>query len=183
MLLLYVGRLAVEKELEVLVKACRYLGGRSWRLMMVGDGPLRQELEQCRDERIIFAGYRSGEELRRIYASADIFVFPSSTETYGNVILEAMASGVPVVVPRAGGVQENLIEGYNGFYFAPHDAQDMAEAIKKLMDAPSLRRELGHNACRHGQSRTWEEVFGQVFDSYQQLIEESSSAHKNEVSA
>lgn len=183
MLLLYVGRLAVEKELEVLVKACRYLAGGPWRLMMVGDGPLRQELEQYRDERIIFAGYRSGEELRRIYASADIFVFPSSTETYGNVILEAMASGVPVVAPRAGGVQENLIEGYNGFYFDPHDAQGMAAAIKKLMDDPSLRRELGHNACRHGQSRTWKEVFGQVFDSYRQLIEESSSAHKNEASA
>ncbi|MDD3270339.1 MAG: glycosyltransferase family 1 protein [Syntrophomonadaceae bacterium] len=173
-LLLYVGRLAAEKELEVLMEAMPYLGERPYRLMMVGDGPMRQELEQYHDERIILTGYRSGEELQRIYASADIFVFPSSTETYGNVILEAMASGIPVTGPRAGGVQENLIEEYNGLYFKPHDAQDMAASIKKLMDNPDLRRQLGQNAYRHGQSHTWKEVFRQVFNCYRQLVEESS---------
>jgi glycosyltransferase involved in cell wall biosynthesis len=175
LVLLYVGRLAVEKELDVLLEATQYLGDRPFRLMMVGDGPLRSELEKRRDEKILFTGYKTGEELRRIYASADIFAFPSSTETYGNVILEAMASGLPVVGPQAGGVQENIIDGYNGLYFTPHQAADMAQAIIKLMDDENLRLQTGRNAYQHAQSRTWQNEFCQVFETYQQMLEKPSS--------
>lgn len=182
-LLLYVGRLAAEKELDVLLEAIKFLGDRPFRLMIVGDGPLRSELEKLRDEKVILTGYKTGEELRRIYASADIFAFPSSTETYGNVILEAMASGLPVVGPRAGGVQENIIEGYNGIYFTPHNAADMARAIIMLMDDENFRVQAGRNANQHARSRTWQNEFRQVFDTYQQMLEKPLSDPIKKLSA
>jgi glycosyltransferase involved in cell wall biosynthesis len=119
-ILLYVGRISAEKELDVLMEAAEDLNRRrlKYKLVLVGDGPYRQELESREIPNVIFLGYKSGKELQCIYASSDIFVFPSSSETYGNVILEAMASGLSVVAPYAGGIKENLIDRYNGLAFA-----------------------------------------------------------------
>ncbi len=172
--LLYVGRLAPEKELDILFQSISLLGDRPFRLLVVGDGPQRPELEKMAGDNVIFAGYRSGSDLRSLYASADIFVFPSSTETYGNVILEAMASGLPAVVPRAGGVQENLIDGFNGLYFKPHEPRAMAEAIVKLIDDCDLRQQMGQNALSHVKSKSWTAEFNKVFDIYRELIDRSS---------
>lgn len=122
-IVIYVGRLAAEKNLEVLVGAyarLRQIDDRV-RLVMVGEGPERAELEKCHPE-MIFSGFRRGEELAEHYASADLFVFPSLTETFGNVTLEAMASGLPVVAFDYAAAAQ-YVTNKNG-YLAPIDNAD-----------------------------------------------------------
>ena len=131
MLLLYVGRVSPEKDLNVLIRAVELLNDEqvAYKLLIVGDGPSRKSLQEQNLKNIIFTGYKSGRLLQEIYASADIFVFPSRTETFGNVILEAMASGLPVVAAYAGGNKESLMDGFNGLTFAPGDEKAMADCI------------------------------------------------------
>ena len=96
---IYAGRLVKEKDIETLIKAHEILKAKNigFKLVFIGDGPLREELASKLPDAIL-AGFKSGEELSRAYASADIFVFPSTTESFGNVVLEAQASGLPCVV-------------------------------------------------------------------------------------
>jgi glycosyltransferase involved in cell wall biosynthesis len=163
--LLYVGRIASEKGLNVLIKAANLLeeSGSSFKLILVGDGPAREQLAKASHDNIVFLGYKSGRELQELYASGDIFVFPSSTETFGNVILEAMCSGLPVVAARAGGVKDNVIDMYNGLTFQPGDPADMAKAIILLIQDPELRSRLAANASVYALSKTWDEIFDNFF--------------------
>lgn len=171
-ILLYVGRISTEKELDVLMEAAQDLnhGKCKYKLVLVGDGPYRQELESREIPNVIFLGYKSGQELQRIYASSDIFVFPSSSETYGNVVLEAMASGLPVVAPYAGGIKENLIDNYNGLAFASGQSPDMAEKIRLLLRDDLLTTSLGVNARKSVENKTWESVFNDLFNLYLSYI-------------
>ncbi len=171
-ILLYVGRLAPEKELDVLMAAADIMNkkGLKFRLVIVGDGPSRQSLEALDIPNVTFAGYKSGGELQEIYASADLFAFPSSTETYGNVILEAMASGLPVVAAGAGGVKENLVSMYNGIAFEPGSETDMASAMEVLISNENLRTRLGRNARTHSLSRNWDSVFAGLLRRYDEII-------------
>lgn len=170
-LLLYVGRLAAEKEIEVIMDAARLLDARQirYRLVCVGDGPLRETLSQMDLPRVRFVGYKVGEELRRLYAAADIFVFASRIETYGNVILEAMASGLPVVAVDAGGVTENLRHGMNGIACAPGDAPAMASGIQLLIKDEALRKTMAQNARQHALARSWEHSFDHLFEQFRLL--------------
>jgi glycosyltransferase involved in cell wall biosynthesis len=169
-LLLYVGRLAPEKELDVLMKAATILNdkNRLFKLLIVGDGPQYKELKALNIPNIIFLGYKFGKELQQIYACADLFVFPSSTETYGNVILEAMSSGVPVVAVNEGGVKENLIDGKNGLAFEVGSCVEMAGKIEILLCDEKLRSELASNARMHALKRSWGQVFDVLFDDYKE---------------
>ncbi|NLF80366.1 MAG: glycosyltransferase family 1 protein [Clostridia bacterium] len=170
-LLLYVGRLAAEKEIEVIMNAARLLdaGRVRYRLLCVGDGPLRGALAQMLLPRVRFLGYKVGEELQRLYAAADIFVFASRIETYGNVILEAMASGLPIVAVDAGGVRENLRHGVNGIACAPGDAPAMASGIELLIKDKALRQTMAQNARRHALTRSWDHIFDQLFEQLRLL--------------
>ena len=117
-LLLYVGRLSAEKDVARLKELFSVVPGM--RLAIVGDGPLRAELErQFEGTATVFTGYMQGDELASAYASADLFVLPSRTETLGLVLLEAMAAGCPVVACRAGGVPDAIEHGVTGFLFDP----------------------------------------------------------------
>ncbi len=171
-LLLYVGRIAAEKELEVLLRAAEILNEKryAYKLLMVGEGPQLEELRAKNIPNVVFAGYKFGQELQELYASSDIFVFPSSTETYGNVILEAMASGVPVVATLQGGVKENLVNGTNGLAFNVGSDSDMAKKIEHLLNNGGLRQELALNARAHAMEKGWERVFERLFDDYQAAI-------------
>jgi glycosyltransferase involved in cell wall biosynthesis len=172
-ILLYVGRIAVEKELDVLMEAVKILAARGLpcRLAVVGDGPYRQDLESRQEAGIIFLGYKSGQELQSIYASADVFVFPSSSETYGNVILEAMASGLPVIAPYAGGIKENLQDGVNGLAFVAGDATDMAKKMELLINEKMLRQKLGANARKSVEKKTWDFVYEDLFRRYDAFLQ------------
>ena len=171
-LLLYVGRIAPEKELNVLINTVKILNSKnlSFKLLVVGDGPQLKELTSLNIENIMFAGYKGGDDLHKIYASSDIFVFPSSTETYGNVILEAMSSGLPVVSVASGGIKENLINGINGLEFKVGSSIDMADKIELLINNTTLREKLVQNARQHALKKSWNEVFERLFNDYTNLL-------------
>jgi len=178
--LLYVGRIAPEKDLDVLMKAAGLLNDAKvkYKLLIVGDGPARMSLQEQGISNVIFTGYKSGHELYEIYASSDIFVFPSRTETFGNVILEAMASGMPVVAAYAGGVKENLVDMVNGIAFEAGDERGMADGILKLLDDTSLREKLAENARSYALARNWDKIFTVFFDNCREIV--SYNLHSSE---
>src|SRR5205814_189323 len=146
--LLYVGRISREKDLDVLADAYRRLRdeGLAVQLFVVGHGPYSEALAQSLPE-AVFTGYLRGKELATAYASADIFVFPSTTDTFGNVILEAQACGVPVIVSDSGGPKELVEDRTNGLITRSRDVNDFTRAIRSLVADPALRERMG-NAAR-----------------------------------
>ncbi len=170
-LLLYVGRVSPEKELELLLDAAKLLNHKKvkYKLVIVGDGPSRKQFESLGIENVIYAGYKSGIELQTYYASSDIFTFPSSSETYGNVILEAMASGLAVVSPYSGGIKENLIDGYNGLAFEAGNYDDMANKIVNLIEDENLRVGIIENARDYTLSKSWDKIYADLFNRYRTI--------------
>jgi glycosyltransferase involved in cell wall biosynthesis len=159
LVVLCVGRLAPEKNLDLLIRAFDALSGEhpSARLVMVGDGPLRATLQSRRPE-IHFAGQRTGEDLARHVASADLFVFPSMTETFGNVVTEAMASGLPVLAYDHAAASQLIEPGRNGLRVAFGDAQRfVGEALAAARDRAALAR-LGSAARATALGLGWDGV-------------------------
>jgi len=144
---LYVGRIAPEKNLELAVQAFRAIQQRipKARYVWVGDGPARAALEAANPD-FIFAGMQRDEALARHYASADLFPFPSLSETFGNVILEALAAGLPVVAYAEGAAREHLIDGVNGYCIESGDAPAFIDAATRLASNPALIRHMGRAA-------------------------------------
>jgi glycosyltransferase involved in cell wall biosynthesis len=156
-LLLYVGRLAVEKRVDWLCPVLDAVPGA--RLAIVGDGPCREELEALLSgTRTHFTGYLRGKDLSRAYAAGDVFAFPSANETFGNVVLEAMASGLPVVVPRSGGPVDHVFEGRNGLLTDPDDPDHFVEAVRRLVVDPAYARGLGKGARAYALSQSWDAI-------------------------
>jgi glycosyltransferase involved in cell wall biosynthesis len=155
-ILLYVGRISKEKDLDVLVAADRHLKDRGLDalLVLVGDGPYAAELKQLLPD-ARFTGYRSGASLADAFASADIFVFPSTTDTFGNVILEAQASGLPCVVSNLGGPRELVRDGETGFITTALDASAFATAIERLIRDAEMRAAMGARARAAVAERDW----------------------------
>jgi glycosyltransferase involved in cell wall biosynthesis len=154
-LLLYVGRLAAEKEIERIRPVLGAIPGA--RLALVGDGPSRAKLErEFAGLPARFVGYRHGEALGAAFASADVLILPSRTETLGLVLLEAMAAGCPVVAARAGGITDVVDDGRTGCLFDPDDPDGAVEATRRLLDGvgptESLRRAARREAERWGWS-------------------------------
>jgi glycosyltransferase involved in cell wall biosynthesis len=158
--LLYVGRISREKDLDVLADAYRRLRdeGLSIQLFIVGHGPYSQALAESLPD-AFFTGYLTGKELAQAYASADIFVFPSTTDTFGNVIIEAQASGVPVVVSDSGGPKELVEDAENGLITRSHDVDDFTRAVRRLITDPALRERMGNRARKSVIDRTWPAAF------------------------
>jgi glycosyltransferase involved in cell wall biosynthesis len=158
--LLYVGRVSREKDLDLLAEAYRKLRSDNLpvRLCIVGHGPYSQEFSTSLPE-ALFTGYLAGEELAAAYASADIFVFPSTTDTFGNVIIEAQASGVPVIVSDSGGPKELVENNHNGVITKSHDVDDLARAIRELVADPERRRKMGSAARQSVLDLTWPNAF------------------------
>lgn len=169
--LLFVGRLINHKDLEDLVEANKILANRyDYKLVIVGDGPMKVELMQKLPD-AYFTGFQYGEDLARWYASADIFVFPSTTETFGNVVLEAFASGVPVIGVAKGGVADIINHGVDGYIAAPKDPADFAAKIALLLDKPDRRALMGTQARLTAQNYCWKTINGKLINSYKQVIE------------
>jgi len=158
--LLYVGRVSREKDLDLLVESYRKLReqGLSVQLFIVGHGPYSEALHEALPE-AFFTGYLSGKDLASAYASADIFVFPSTTDTFGNVIIEAQASGVPVVVSDAGGPKELVEDNQNGLITKSHDVDDLTRAIRELVVDADRRKRMGSHARESVINRTWPTAF------------------------
>ncbi len=153
-LVVYVGRLAPEKCLDVLRRAMDRMPGV--RLALVGSGPAREQLERdFAGTPTVFTGYLAGDDLAAAYASADVFAFPSTTETLGLVALESMASGVPVVGARAGGIPDVISDGENGFLFRPDDAGELADKVMLLINDPGMRDAFGRAARIETRKWSW----------------------------
>jgi glycosyltransferase involved in cell wall biosynthesis len=171
-LLLLVSRLVKEKDLADLVEVDRLLRGRGvrFRLALVGDGPMRAELEALLPH-AHFAGHQAGTELARWYASADVFVFPSTTETFGNVVLEALASGLPAVVVDRGGPPDQIKGGETGYIARANDAADLAGRVGALLTDAALRRAMGERA-REAATREhdWEAINRRLIEGYRRVI-------------
>lgn len=175
---LYVGRLAKEKNISLLFDSFERLNKKYQdriALIVTGDGPQADELKNDASTNIIFTGYQTGEELSRVYASADAFAFPSVTETYGNVIIEAMSSGLPVVAIMAGGIKENLIDGYNGIACYNNNLIEFTEKLEEIIIDNRLRKELAVNARKHALKQDWDDVFKRLLSSYMKIMKESKS--------
>ena len=170
--LLMVSRLVKEKDLADLVAMDRALTerGNRYRLVLVGEGPMRAELQRALPH-AFFAGHQSGEALARWYASGDVFVFPSTTETFGNVIVEAHASGLPAVVVDAGGPPELVEPGRTGYVARPNDPASLAEQVEKLLRDPEGRRRMGERAREAAGERDWRSINARLVESYARVIE------------
>jgi len=148
--LVYVGRIAPEKGLSTLVHVHELLAHEELRI--VGDGPYREELERLLP-RAVFTGKRSGVALAREYADSDVFLFPSVTDTFGNVVREAMASGVPAVVMDADGPRDQIIDGVTGRI--ANDATSFAQAAVDLVGDAKTRTRMGAAARDEALRHTW----------------------------
>lgn len=182
--LVHVGRLAREKELDVLMDAVEILNAREvpFQLVLVGDGPMRAQLEARAASNVRFSGYRTGTDLSRHYASGDLFCFTSGTETYGNVLLEAMASGLPTVSVREGGASENVVDGVNSLVFKRGSGADMADRIERLLADAALRDRLAEGALRHVRNKDWTSVFDDLFQRYGRLMDRAGGERDQKAS-
>jgi glycosyltransferase involved in cell wall biosynthesis len=167
----YVGRLTVEKNVRAFVDLQRKLESareRDFQLVLVGDGRergyLRRHLPQAE-----MPGILHGDSLANAYASMDAFVFPSRTDTFGLVILEAMASGVPVLVTPETGARVGIRDGVEGFL-----SHDFARGILTLIHADARRREMGCAARQFACSKDWDTVFRAVYRTYEEALETSA---------
>jgi glycosyltransferase involved in cell wall biosynthesis len=162
--LLYVGRISREKDLDLLAEAYRRLRKEALpvRLFIVGHGPYSDALAKALPD-AFFTGYLSGTELATAYASADIFVFPSTTDTFGNVILEAQASGLPVVVSDSGGPKELVAHKANGLITRSHNVEDFTDAIRALVTNRALRERMANSARDSVTDRSWPRAFAKFW--------------------
>lgn len=169
--LLSVGRLAVEKNLDLLIKSYQHAKNIDPRtkLVVVGDGPLREPLKKKCPE-AIFVGKKSGLELAEYYASADIFVFPSLTETFGNVTIEAMASGLAVIAYRHAAAGDLIMTEKNGITVDPGDENAFIQAVITTLMNQSLIRRLGVAAIATAKQQSWEEIVRKTEDVWREII-------------
>ncbi|MGI8501932.1 MAG: glycosyltransferase family 4 protein [Hassallia sp.] len=169
-LLLYVGRLGAEKEIERIKPILEAIP--SARLALVGDGPHRQALEKhFAGTNTNFVGYLTGRDLGSAFASADAFIFPSRTETLGLVLLEAMAAGCPVVAARSGGIPDIVTDGVNGYLFEPEaNIQSAITATVRLLEQKQEREIIRQNARQEAERWGWASATRQLQDYYQKVI-------------
>lgn len=170
--LLYVGRVSREKNMDVLERAFAELisGGTDLELLVVGDGPYLDGMkENLKGLPAIFTGYLEGEVLCEAYRRSDLFVFPSATDTFGNVVLESQASGLPVIVTDQGGPKENMIPGKTGLTVPAGNPEALAGAIANLAASPDVLRQMGENARKYMEDRSFKKAFLETWTIYQRL--------------
>ncbi len=162
----YVGRLAPEKQVRRLIQLAHVRGTR---LAVVGDGPSRAELER-RLPRASFFGFRTGEDLSRLVASLDVFVHPGAHETFCQSVQEALAAGVPVVAPAAGGPLDLVRHGENGYLFPSEESAAMRSAVAALACDPVRRAAMGVAARQSVAERSWAAVVDELLEHYDAVL-------------
>ncbi len=171
--MIYVGRVSKEKNMPILENAFKKLmkSYPDLSLVVVGDGPYLNQMKKnlaglpCK-----FTGYMEGGDVAAAYASCDLFVFPSTTDTFGNVVLEAQACGLPIIVTDQGGPQENIIPDETGLIVRGNDEAAIIEAIVTLLDNPQRRLEMGHYAREYALTRDYNLAFEQYINFYQKSL-------------
>jgi glycosyltransferase involved in cell wall biosynthesis len=170
-ILIYVGRLAPEKRIHLLKPLLETIPRT--RLALVGDGPQRRLLEQnFAGMPVTFTGYLNGDELAAAYASADIFVFTSHHESFGLVLAEAIASGLPVVSSRVGGAEDVIQHGETGYVFDVDDLYQFREYVCALVADGEKRRQMGTKARKFSETLVWEDIMRDLSHFYEDIIRE-----------
>jgi len=174
--ILYAGRLTREKGVDLLAESFIRAHDRDPRLhlLLAGGGPEEAELRERLGERATFLGWLSGEDLPRAYASSDAFLFCSGTDTYGQVVLEAAASGLPVVAVAEGGPATLIENRHTGMLCRP-DADQIAGTLLQLASSPELRRQLGGAAAQAARQRSWERSMGQLAAGYRRALDAAAA--------
>lgn len=174
---LFVGRLVLEKGLDTFAATLARLEdmGVPHRALVVGDGPARVWIEE-RAPQAVYTGFLKGEDLARAYASADVMFNPSSTETFGNVTLEAMASGLPVVAARATGSLSLVNEGVNGLLTTPDDVEESAAALAAYLTSTDGRHAAGEEGVRLAQRYDWDRINGGLLQRYLRIASAPSKS-------
>ena len=175
-LLVFIGRLAVEKEIHKLLPLLDAREDIS--LAIVGDGPARNEIEKkFEGTNTVFTGFMHGEELSKAFASGDAFIFPSVSETLGLVILESMASGLPVIAAKSGPTNEQVTDRVNGMLFENEDLKSIIRAVEVLEDEEKLA-EMKQNARREAMGYAWDKTSQRLIDFYMDARDRHSTGDK-----
>jgi len=175
---LYVGRVSIEKDLDILRESYKTIKEKhrdKVALIITGDGPYMEKCRGIYPEDTIFTGFKKGRELSEIYASSDIFVCPSSTETFGNVVLEAMTSGLAVIGANAGGVKEIINHKQNGLKFKARNSEQLTHCMTELIENKTLREYITINGINLGKSRSWDKIIDGLMDIYREVLKERST--------
>ena len=174
----FVGRLAPEKDVSTLLSIAKALPpemSEDIQWLWVGDGPLREELEADAPENVQFTGYLNGQDLAEIYSVSDLFVFPSRTETFGNVVLEALASGTPVIGANSGGVKNVIQSDVTGKLCEPGNVDEFITAIMELLSHDSLRWQMSMEGRKYAMSQRWDLILDRLLSSYREVIQKEVS--------
>jgi glycosyltransferase involved in cell wall biosynthesis len=170
-LVLYVGRLSKEKGVQQLRDLCALPGVR---LALVGGGPQESDTKRYfADTEAHFTGILTGDDLIDAYNAADVFVFPSQSETFGLAPLEAMACGLPVIAPFAGGLRDTLQDGINAIVYDPSQSNGLCDAVKILRDNPDICQKLSQQAHAYAQQKSWQASMDQLINIYRTLYQHS----------
>lgn len=174
-ILSYVGRIAKEKDVLLLPEIAANLPSHikddvHW--LIVGDGPVKEELAAIAPSNMTFTGFVEGKELASIYVASDLFVFPSPTETFGNVVLEALSCGTPVIGANAGGVTSIVRNGMNGILCEEKDITDFVQAIDSLLTRDQTRNVMSENGIRYAQAQSWDKIFRNLLLEYEDVLAE-----------
>ncbi|CAG9622440.1 glycosyltransferase family 4 protein [Sutcliffiella rhizosphaerae] len=172
-LLTYVGRLAPEKDVALLPRIQASLpefikNNVHW--LLVGDGPFKQELSNLTTKNMTFTGFLSGNGLAEVYAASDLFVFPSATETFGNVVLESLASGTPVIAANAGGVKTIVQQGITGYLCPEKNPHAFASSVTSLLLDKEKREEMAIAAREYALKQSWDAIFNRLLEDYQHAL-------------
>ncbi len=172
LLVTYIGRIAREKNLGLLLEAWETLapGRGSAKLVLVGRGPLEDDIRRREIPGVSVSGLLEGPALSAAYSSADLFAFPSATETFGNSLLEAMGSGLPSLVAASGGVLEFANHGGNAWLVEPDSTPAIVEGLQRLLGDAALRRRLAAGALATARARDWATVYDRLLDDYREAI-------------
>jgi glycosyltransferase involved in cell wall biosynthesis len=174
-ILLFVGRIAPEKDVSLLPAINEQLPKNMkenvhW--LVVGNGPDQEELKKQAPPNMTFTGFLSGQALAHVYATADVFVFPSPTETFGNVVLESLASGTPAVCANAGGVRTIIKNQVTGLLCERNNSKEFARAITSLLENETKRKEMGLSCRYYALAQSWDKIFYTLIHHYEISIEE-----------
>jgi glycosyltransferase involved in cell wall biosynthesis len=175
-LFVYVGRIAAEKDVHLLPQIAKQLpesvkNDVHW--LIVGDGPLKEKLQQDIPDNMTFVGYLHGEELAKTYTAADIFVFPSATETFGNVVLESLASGTPVIGADSGGVKNIVEHGKFGYLCEPGNVESFVHAILQCLLSNAKIKQMGLDGRAYALTQNWDSIFEELLAQYEEVIRRS----------
>ncbi|HKY78896.1 MAG TPA: glycosyltransferase family 1 protein [Anaerolineales bacterium] len=177
-LMLFVSRLSREKRADWLLPIVRQISGI--RLAIVGDGPARSQLEKLfAGTPTVFTGYLRGTELATAFASGDIFSFTGAEETFGNVVAEAMASGLAVVAPRSGGVVDLVEDGVTGLLFKPEDHSKFLDCVRELAQDLDRAKRMGQAGQKKARLYAWETTLTQLLEFYENVVSKAKSKAVN----